>query len=54
MNPWLQSGSIIRSFTNPTTMLSSTNPPAFMAAEAANPKGDPAATAALSISPVDS
>mmetsp|Transcript_5933 Transcript_5933/g.25231 ORF Transcript_5933/g.25231 Transcript_5933/m.25231 type:complete len:204 (+) Transcript_5933:183-794(+) len=54
MNPEAQSGSLMRSAMMPHTMSSVTSAPASIAALACLPTGVPAATAARSMSPVDS
>mmetsp|Transcript_14053 Transcript_14053/g.46870 ORF Transcript_14053/g.46870 Transcript_14053/m.46870 type:complete len:235 (+) Transcript_14053:201-905(+) len=53
-NPCSQSDSVMRSLMMPTTMSSETSPPACMIAAACLPTSVPAATAARSMSPVES
>ena len=54
MKPFFASGSAIRSAMIPMTISSETRPPASITALAFSPTGVPAATAARSMSPVDS
>src|SRR5215210_3043731 len=54
MKPFLASGSSIRSATMPITISSETSPPLSITALARCPIGVPAATAARSMSPVES
>jgi hypothetical protein len=54
MNPWTQSSSLMRSAMMPTTISSVTSAPESIAALARMPTSVFAATAARSMSPVDS